>query len=361
MAFLNLTGLHKTYEGAPLLCGVSFEVDRGDLACLLGPSGSGKTTLLRIVAGLEQPDAGRVYLDSQDITALPSYRRGVVLMFQDYALFPHRTVAENIAFGLRMRHESHQAIAARVAEMLDLLHLGGLERRSVVDLSGGERQRVALARSLAPSPRLLLLDEPLAALDRNLRERLLEELPAILRQVGVTALMVTHDQEEAFAMADQVILLHGGQVVQAGAPQAVYDAPATLWAARFLGARNLLPAISTAHGEVQTPIGVLKLAPDAVPPLPEARGTLMVHPWGIDLDPDPEASNPFRGTLVQRTFHGSRYASSIRVVDEILVVEDSGRGEGLAVGEAVEGALDPASLRWLPESVEEASACDKGE
>ena len=168
---------------------------------------------------------GSVSIEGADITALPAHRRGVVLMFQDYALFPHRTVAQNIAFGLRMRRHSRAAIAARVAEMLALTGLEDFADRDVNELSGGERQRVALARSLAPQPRLLLLDEPLGALDRNLRERLLEELPVILRRVGVTAITVTHDQEEAFALSDRVILLNEGRVVQTGRPETLYDRP----------------------------------------------------------------------------------------------------------------------------------------
>ncbi len=227
MPFLEVENIYKTYNKALLLNGVTFDVAQGEIACLLGASGSGKTTLLRIIAGLERPESGMIRLNNMDLTRTPVHHRGIVLMFQDYALFPHRTVGENVAFGLQMKKQLNRtAIQARVTAMLTLVGLEDFADRNVIELSGGERQRVALARSLAPKPQLLLLDEPLGALDRNLRERLLRELPGILRQVDVTTITVTHDQEEAFALADQVIILHEGKVAQQGPPELVYRAPA---------------------------------------------------------------------------------------------------------------------------------------
>ncbi len=350
MPFLEIQAIHKTYEDAPLLRGVSFSVERGQIVSLLGPSGSGKTTLLRIIAGLERAESGRVLLEGADITGLPAHRRGVVLMFQEYALFPHRTVAENVAFGLRMRGEPADAIAARVGEMLALVGMEGFAERNVIELSGGERQRVALARSLAPRPRLLLLDEPLGALDRTLRERLLDELPAILRRVGVTAISVTHDQEEAFAIADHVVLLHAGDVVQAGSPEQVYRAPATAWVARFLGLTNLLPATAAATRAVQTALGALTLA-DENPPLHVGTGgTVLVHPWGIYLEaPRENAPNRFAGQVVRRTYHGRAYHLALDVAGVALhLTRDLGQ-TAPNVGAAVEGWLDPAALYWLPD------------
>ncbi|MEA3309525.1 MAG: ABC transporter ATP-binding protein, partial [Chloroflexota bacterium] len=277
MPFLEVTNIHKEYAGTPLLRGATFTVERGEIACLLGPSGSGKTTLLRLLAGLESASAGQIRLAGQELAGIPTHRRGIVLMFQEYALFPHKTVAENIAFGLqdgrwRLRTSERQAqrhaVAQRVAEMLALVGLEEFGEREVISLSGGEQQRVALARSLAPHPRLLLLDEPLGALDRNLRERLMAELPAILHRVGVTALTVTHDQEEAFALADRVILLHEGRVVQTGRPEEVYRAPADAWVAQFLGLTNLVAAqvVSQQPARVQTRFGELTLAPNCALP-----------------------------------------------------------------------------------------------
>ncbi len=361
MPFLHLTDIHKSYADAPLLRGVTFAVERGEIACLLGPSGSGKTTLLRILAGLEEPEAGQVWLDGQDLTRVPAHKRGVVLMFQDYALFPHKTVAENVAFGLRMQeqgkwgmdkengvkealpHPPPHPIRPRVEAMLALVGLEGFGARDVNSLSGGERQRVALARSLAPNPRLLLLDEPLGALDRNLRERLLEELPAILRQVGVTAITVTHDQEEAFALADRVILLHEGRVVQQGTPEAVYAAPTNAWVARFLGLQNLFPAKVTGARQVETSLGLLDVADTAVLPAPGSEGTLLIHPWGIR----PAENAPLRGRVIRRSFHGSYYRLELDCNGTLLSFTQGLRQPAPALGTESAFALDPAALRWL--------------
>lgn len=358
MPFLEIIDLHKSYANAPLLCGVSFTVERGEIACLLGPSGSGKTTLLRLLAGLETPEAGRVVLDGQDLIPIPTHQRGVVLMFQDYALFPHKTVAENVAFGLRyalredrqsksirgspiLGRHSDDALIPRVEAMLALVGLAGFGARDVNSLSGGERQRVALARSLAPNPRLLLLDEPLGALDRNLRERLLEELPAILRQVGVTAITVTHDQEEAFALADRVILLHEGRVVQEGRPEAVYAAPANTWVARFLGLQNLLPA--RVHGPCMVETALGPLAVESTLPAPGSEGTLLIQPWGIR----PAEKGPLRGRILKRTFHGSYYRLTLDCGGVALSFTQGLRQPAPEVGADYAFTLDPAALRWL--------------
>ncbi len=256
---LQVTNIHKTYEGRPLLEGISFTVARGETVCLLGPSGSGKSTLLRIIAGLEEAEEGRVYWEGEDITAVPPHRRRMGMVFQDYALFPHLTVAENVAFGLRMQGWSPQAQQERVREVLGLVRLTGFEARRVTDLSGGEQQRVALARALAPRPHVLMLDEPLGALDRALREELLEELRGILRASDVAAIYVTHDQEEAAAIADRILILHDGKIVRAGTPFEVWNDPGSLWVAQFLGVGNLLfgecrpgsrsPLLKTSLGE----------------------------------------------------------------------------------------------------------------
>lgn len=360
MPFLELVDLHKSFDGAPLLCGVSFTVERGEIACLLGPSGSGKTTLLRLIAGLEEPEAGRIMLDGVDLTGVPTHRRNIGLMFQDYALFPHQTVAENVAFGLKYQgagsrerrkstqHATHNpSTPSRVDAMLALVGLKGFGPRDVNALSGGERQRVALARSLAPRPRLLLLDEPLGALDRTLREQLLEELPRILREVGVTAITVTHDQEEAFALADRVILLHEGRVVQSGIPEAVYDQPATAWSARFLGLDNLFPATVQIAPQVFTPLGILTLAPGTPLPAPGCSGTLLVHPWGVRLGSGPV--NSFVARVSRRSYHGGTYRLELTLPGGTLTLTRP-LGEPLPTpGTEITGWLEPAALRWLPE------------
>jgi spermidine/putrescine transport system ATP-binding protein len=240
---LELINIHKSYEGHPLLGGISFSLAAAETVCLLGPSGSGKSTLLRIIAGLEVPEQGQVRWAGSDLASIPAYLRGFGLVFQDYALFPHLNVAENVAFGLRMQNLVVTERKLRVDNILDKMNLMRFRDRQVTDLSGGEQQRVALARALAPQPRLLMLDEPLGALDRSLREQLMEELRHILRASGVPAIYVTHDQEEAFTLADRVFLLHEGAIVRSGAPWQVWSDPGSVWAAQFLDAGNVVSGI----------------------------------------------------------------------------------------------------------------------
>jgi ABC-type Fe3+/spermidine/putrescine transport system ATPase subunit len=237
---LTIENLFKTYEGQPLLKGVTFSVAPGETVCLLGPSGSGKSTLLRLISGLEQPEDGRILWEGADQAGVPVHRRQFGLMFQEYALFPHRSVAENVAFGLRMQRLPAQSVRDQVREALQQVNLAAFADRRVTDLSGGEQQRVALARALAPRPRLLMLDEPLGALDRTLREQLLDELRGLLHRTGIPAIYVTHDQQEAYALADRMLLLHAGRVEQDDTPNDVFHYPATAWAAQFLGFGNLL-------------------------------------------------------------------------------------------------------------------------
>ena len=260
---LKISNITKTYDDTPLLRGISLTMDAGEIVCLLGPSGSGKTTLLRIIAGLEQPERGEVFFDGQNLRGVPSHQRGVGLMFQDLALFPHKNVFANVAFGLQMQNASRDEIRARVDETLELVGLSGFAERNVNDLSGGEQQRVALARALAPRPKLLMFDEPLGALDRILREQLVAELRAILKRIGMAALYVTHDQDEAFTIADRVAIIHDGCIEQIGTPEAIYRAPVNAFVARFLGLTNLFPARIRADGTIETELGIFVIASGA--------------------------------------------------------------------------------------------------
>jgi ABC-type Fe3+/spermidine/putrescine transport system ATPase subunit len=315
---LEARELHKSYGATPALRGVSLRVAPGAIVCLLGPSGCGKTTLLRVIAGLEQADSGAVIFEGRPIDGVPVHQRGFGLMFQDYALFPHRDVAGNVAFGLRMHGLPRQQIEARVAEMLDLVGLAGYDRRRVYELSGGERQRVALARSLAPSPRLLMLDEPLGALDRALRERLLDELRAILKRVGVTSVYVTHDQAEAFAIADWLVLMNGGLIEQQGPPEQVYRHPSTRFAARFLGFSNLIDGrVLERDGDAllfETPIGRLSSAGDRLDVRPGSDVTLVIRPEAAELAPAAVNgdANHIEGLVAERSFRGSRTRLAIQ-------------------------------------------------
>lgn len=243
---LELRHLSKTYEGKPLLTDVSFTVAEGETVCLLGASGSGKSTLLRMIAGLESPESGDIRFDGVDLSQTPPHLRDFGLVFQDYALFPHLTVFDNAAFGLKMRDQSKSQIQERVAEVLKLVNLTGFEARRVTELSGGEQQRVALARALAIRPRLLMFDEPLGALDRTLKDQVLDELRHILHETRIPAVYVTHDQEEAFTIADRILLLHDGRILREGTPAEVWSHPGSAWAARFLNVGNVV------EGQVQS-------------------------------------------------------------------------------------------------------------
>jgi len=253
---LEVHRIFKNYEGKPLLNDISFNVDTGETICLLGASGSGKSTLLRIIAGLEDSDAGFISFNGIDLTSTPPYLRDFGLVFQDYALFPHLNVNDNVAFGLKMRRIGQDEIRQRVASSLEMVNLSGFGNRQVTDLSGGEQQRVALARALATRPRLLMFDEPLGALDRTLREDLLNELRSILHHTQIPAIYVTHDQEEAFTLADRVLILHDGAIIREGTPADVWANPESAFVAKFLGLGNVIdgtvvsgePALSLVEG-----------------------------------------------------------------------------------------------------------------
>ena len=340
---LEIRHLRKTYPDGWTLHDVTFSVAEREILCLLGPSGCGKSTLLRLIAGLETPDGGQILLHGTDITDLPPHRRGFGLMFQEYALFPHKDVFGNVAFGLRMQGLGRRAVAARVAEVLALVGLEGFEHRDVSQLSGGERQRVALARSLAPQPRLLMLDEPLGALDRALRERLLDELPHILRRAGVAVITVTHDQEEALALADRVVVLNGGRMMQQGPPGEVYRRPNSPWVARFLGLNNLLTARVVGPGLVETAVGWLRL------PEEETAGhhgpvELLVRPEAARLGTADGAPNQLRGVVTECSFRGERYRCTVRTGDTEMTFTVPATAALPPVGAAVDFWLEPSAL-----------------
>src|SRR3954447_13983770 len=297
---LSLEDATVRFAGRAALDAVGLQVAEHEIVCVLGPSGSGKSTLLRAVAGLQPLDGGRVSLDGRDQTGVPAHRRGVGLMFQDHQLFPQRDVGGNVAFGLRMHGASRREQDERVRELLELVGLPGAARRAVASLSGGEQQRVALARALAPRPRLLMLEEPLGQLDRSLRERLIVELRELFRQLGTTVLAVTHDQGEAFALADRVVVMRDGRIAQSGTPLEVWQRPADEFVARFLGFDNVVEGM-VAGQAADTPWGKLPVPEDA----PQGTRTLLVRPAGVRLVP---ADEGLHCTVSARTFRGTHVA-----------------------------------------------------
>ncbi len=298
---LTVQGVTRAFDGKPVLRSVDLEVERGEIMCLLGPSGCGKTTLLRIIAGLEQADSGNVLVDGQSILNTPVHQRGFGFMFQDFALFPHMDVEKNVAFGLKMRGESQ--VQERINEVLELVGMAGFERRDVTRLSGGERQRVALARSLAPNPCLLMLDEPLGSLDATLRERLALDLRAIIKRVNLTAIYVTHDQEEAFAIADRIAVMNAGVIEQIGAPETIYSRPRSVFVARFFGLNNIVPVVRRYAGQVETALGTFTVN--------DAANTILLHPLGIQLA-DGDTPDAILGQITERTFLGDAYRLEMR-------------------------------------------------
>jgi thiamine transport system ATP-binding protein len=298
-------------DGATVRFGATVALDHVDLAvadgevvAVLGPSGSGKSTMLRAVAGLQRLDAGRVLLGGHDVTDMPPHRRGVGLMFQDHALFPHQDVAGNVAFGLRMQGRPAREIGPRVTELLELVDLPGFGDRPIATLSGGEQQRVALARALAPEPAVLLLDEPLGALDRTLREHLLAELRSLFTRLGLTVVAVTHDQGEAFSLADRVVVMDAGRVLQAGPPARLWDAPDSRRVARLLGFANLVD-VEVLDGRARTPWGEVPVAGWA-----DGAATLLIRPGAVRLDaPDGGVA----GVVESAAFGGERTTVRITV------------------------------------------------
>ncbi len=322
-AFLVAKNIHKSFDGVPVLKGVDLSIGGGETVCLLGPSGCGKTTLLRVVAGLVQPDAGQVWCEGQDVTHVPVHRRGFGLMFQDYALFPHMSVFDNIAFGLRMHRWPPPQIRQRVEELLTLVNLQRFSQSKVYELSGGQQQRVALARSLAPRPRLLMLDEPLGSLDRVLRDRLQDELRSLLGQLQQTALYVTHDQWEAFAIADRIVLMNEGRVEQVGTPTAIYLSPASRFVSRFLGFRNELSARLVAlqpQPILESPLG--RLYPASVPASCRVGDivTVVIRPEAATFGPC--ADQPcFTLRLLDLSFRGAQTVWRLAAGDEGAILE----------------------------------------
>ncbi len=349
---LALDAVTKRYGGTVAVRDVSAEVPRGALVTFVGPSGCGKTTLLRLVGGFVEPDSGRVILDGEVVNRHPPNRRATGMVFQNYALFPHLSVFENIAYGLRIRRTPADEVRRRVMEMLEVVQLQGLGDRRPNQLSGGQQQRVALARALILRPKVLLLDEPLSNLDAHLRLAMRDELRRLQRTLALTIIFVTHDQEEAMAISDRILVMRGGRLEQAGTPQEIYEHPATEFVARFVGQANFVAATLDRAGQesgpsvARTALGEFEVAPDAGSRL-DGAAWVILRPESIDLLP--AGAGVVAGEVVSASYVGAVVRYTVRVRGEQLLVDqfDPQRREPLREGAAVSLAL-PRRVHWIP-------------
>lgn len=357
MVAISIRNLSKRFGGHTVLDRVNLEIGQGEMFFLLGPSGCGKTTLLRHVAGLVQQDSGELFFDGQDVSSLPPHRRHTALMFQSYALWPHLNVAQNIAFGLEEQGMARVEIRKRVAAALERIQMGAYAERSIAQLSGGQQQRVALARALIVEPRCLLLDEPLSNLDTRLRQELRQEIRSLCKQSGVTAIYVTHDQDEALSMADRLAVMDQGCIIQTGPPQEIYNRPATAMVAAFLGDANFLPGtVRECTGNrclIQTCLGPLEstVPTGIVRPAVGTHVELCLRPEALFFDPAPEVPNQFTAKLEAPVFLGAaaQYRLNVDGVTPLHLREShprqlrpAGTQAGVRIG------IDPEDVVILP-------------
>jgi spermidine/putrescine transport system ATP-binding protein len=350
---IRLEGLTKRFGGVLAVDAIDLHVPPGEFFTMLGPSGCGKTTTLRLIAGFERPDAGAILLDGEDMSRTPPHRRNVNTVFQSYALFPHRSVEENVAFGLRYQKVGREETRRRVGEAMELVRLGGLGERRPSQLSGGQQQRVALARALVLEPPVLLLDEPLGALDARLRVDLQVELKSIQERLEVTFIYVTHDQDEALTMSDRVAVMRDGRIDQLGTPQDLYEAPGTAFVANFLGAANLVPVTSRpGAGGAELELGSFRLRSDA-PDAPAGAAVAMIRPEYVRLEPHgTQGENRVPGMVEEVVYLGFHQDVRVRLATGALIradVPNDGDAPEFAQGDAVAVHLRARNLRVLGE------------
>jgi putrescine transport system ATP-binding protein len=352
--FLRLERLTKRFGEVAAVNAISIDIPKGQIFALLGSSGCGKSTLLRMLAGFETPSEGHIFLEGVDIAAMPAYERPINMMFQSYALFPHLSVWDNVAFGLRRQKVAAAEIAERVEKMLALVQLKPYGKRKPHQLSGGQQQRVALARSLALEPRLLLLDEPLGALDRKLREQTQFELQTIIRKVGVTCVMVTHDQEEAMTMADRIAIMSKGEFLQVGTPGEIYETPNCRFVADFIGKANLFSGVletdAADHCIVATPLGKF-LVDHGITGVAGMELCVAVRPEKINLagtPPEDPRYNYLRGTVLERAYFGSSSLYRVQLATgerlQVSIPSTDRHAELLAIGAEVHASFAPDSI-----------------
>jgi spermidine/putrescine transport system ATP-binding protein len=350
---VELRNVSKRYGELAALQDFSLGVRRGEFLILLGPSGSGKTTILRLVAGFEPPHSGQVMIEGRDASDLAPYRRNVNTVFQHYALFPHLNVFRNVAFGLEERKVGRQEIERRVRQVLELVDMPGKEERAVTQLSGGEKQRVALARALVLEPAVLLLDEPLGALDQKLRHEMQVELRRLRERLGITFIFVTHDQQEALVMADRIAVIHQGRLEQVGTGEEIYERPRTRFVAEFMGVKNFFEVTcassSAAENRFQTASGLTLCSNGAMPLAPGATATLGIRPEALRLHvsrPEPAPGNLVEGEIVEAIYEGDSRRWAVKLASgEILVARESSAQEA---GSKMPERGARAWLTWEP-------------
>lgn len=355
MSQVSISSLRKEYSGGVLAVeDVSLEIEQGEFVTLVGPSGCGKTTTLRMIAGLEEPSNGRIVIGGEDVTSYPPYRRNAGMVFQQFALFPHLTVGENIAYGLEVKGGyTKDEIADRVREMLELVQLPEKADRKPGQLSGGQQQRIALARALAPEPEILLLDEPLASLDKKLREEMQKELREIQEQVDITTIFVTHNQTEAMTMSDRLVVMNDGEFKQVGEPATVYDRPHTRFVADFLGISNIFDGTIKKHGDTTiVECGDMVLTVDSRDQY-EGRVSVVIRPENVSVYAEESASagarNAIYGTVDFRRNLGSAIHYHITTENEREIIAISQRNKrSIDVGENVTAKIDPADCLLIP-------------
>ncbi|ANJ66022.1 hypothetical protein A9404_00255 [Halothiobacillus diazotrophicus] len=343
-AFLRLSGIGKTFQNRTVLQSIDLDIAPGESLCFLGPSGCGKTTLLRMIAGLETPDAGQILLADTDITLLPPRSRNFGMVFQSYSLFPHLTAGQNVAYGLRCRKWDRATTRRRVREMLDLVQLADHVDKLPSQLSGGQQQRVAIARALAVEPRVLLLDEPFSALDAKVRGQLRADMRALQRQLGLTTILVTHDQEEAMAVADRIVVMNGGRIEQVGTGPEIYHQPVSTFVGHFVGEMNILRVRADDQGRVLLGDRALVLGE------PQAAGVaqIAIRPESIRIDPEAGCVNHFPATVVQSRFLGKQTRLDLSLDGQSLLVDVYGqRDRVFKPGQVIPVHLPPEEIRFI--------------
>ncbi len=351
---IRLEGIVKSFDDNIVLNGIDLSVDENEFVTLLGPSGCGKTTTLRIIGGFETPDQGRVYFNGVDITDMPANKRPINTVFQNYALFPHMDVGENIAFSLRVKGEDEKTIKKKVADALELVNLKGFEKRRIDQLSGGQQQRIAMARAIVNEPKVLLLDEPLGALDLKLRQEMEYELVRLKKELGITFIYITHDQEEALTMSDKVVVMNEGYIQQEGTPQEIYDEPVNAFVADFIGDSNILSGVMSDEKVVRID-GIdypcIDGTEEGFPP--RRKVDVVIRPEDIDIVP--YGKGLWNGTITSKLFIGVHY--------EMLVQSETGKIEWLLqnydqheVGEKIGMYVDPENIQIMHKPKSEAEA-----